>query len=541
MLFICCLCILQTQAQQLPVSITVPPVCTDVNQQFGIISFDVNPGTGKFTILYYQVLNASVATNKEYMEEPGDYVYENSEKKRGVPNSAQVLLLVRQVVDKSGDATTDKVWVLAKRKMESADVYKMYFRKNFNHPIIKSDVEIKLTVHNLDNVEGMTDKEREQLTMFVKKEFMPEGGYNYVYNGRANTMAEDIHKIANDFKSLGSLSMRGNLPKTEDVVTRYEIVPKKNFAITKEKGETSTIYRFYLTADYKDYQMVDSFIITGSMSIIGIERVYNMSTKAVGVFAAFQHKYTDSAKNDQSEIVSVVLNDNDDLGHWSHTVGKSKLSSLRPEVCWLDGKKCMVMSSNTEKIFKPYYQVHQFEMGKPAVTLFPATDEEKSSEKYENVKTFQVETPGSFDGTLPEKVIPMGFVPFENTMYIVGQDFAKDQTTHADKYMAMKVYRIKDGKLTNINSLNGYKNGVPAIINPLVENTATEALMLNYPMRIQLLMNKDKCLVSPIETTTNRLVSNEDGSFVSGNNEGLTLLSKTTMGTKYTLFYYPAK
>ncbi len=527
-------------AQTLPISISVPQVSPDGNQQFRVLNFDISDNGDAFSILYMQELNASVMTNKEFLDEGGDYVFEKPKKKDLIPNSNKIVLLVRQIISKNGESSTDKLWVLAERKMESADEYRLFFKKNFTHPIIRTDAPVTLTVHNLDNVEGLSKNEKEAVTIFVKRELFPDGS-TYVNQGREKTAIESIVDLRDQIKSLktSGLFTKGSLPKGESVLTKFSIIPKKDYVVTKQKGD-NPILKFYLTADYSEYQLLDSLIIDGDVSMTTIHTVYDKAGNPVGVLNVFVVKSKDASGEKKSEILLVGVNDDDELGHWMFEAGKSGGSSVVPEVCYQDGKKIMVISSNIEKMFKPYYQVHALEMGKPAVTLYPETEDEQRSVKQKNTDMLQPNT-GSYTspGPLTEKYLPLMFISFDEVQYIITQQFARDRNKNIDENMGLMVYRLMAGKLTNAMSMPGYRSDVPIVNELLLDNKDSKYLMLGYPTKVQLKVDKEGAVVTPIESATNKLVPMINGNIIAENNAGLLLLSKTTMGTKYNFLWWP--
>jgi len=200
-------------AQEWPLKINVPAVSTDINQQFGVLHFSAE-SADKYTIFYYQPLSASIVASNEFLRDTGSIAFTDDKKRNAVPNSDQALLLVKQSVSANGSATTEKIWVLAKRKFESADNYRLYFRKGFVHPVIKSNTPVTLTVHNLDNVSDLNSAEREALTMLVKREFLPDAPA-YIPQRRETTLAEGLSKIKSDFKTLRQTAGKkifGDLP-----------------------------------------------------------------------------------------------------------------------------------------------------------------------------------------------------------------------------------------------------------------------------------------------------------------------------------------
>lgn len=543
--FIAVVSISKLSAQTLPLKIEVAPVSPDVNQQFGVLHFSAVE-KDKFSILYYQPLNASIVASKEFLRDTGSVAYTDAKYREAVSYSDNALLLIKQTVDKNGIGTIEKIWVLAKRKMESADGYKLYFRPGFNHPVIKTNSPVTLTVYNLDNVTGLSQPERDALTLLVKREYLPEAA-GYQNTMQATSLADDIMKVKSDFKSLkrSGLLFKGDLPKSEDVLSRFTITKEKSMVITKakekskEKNKLFTL-KFYLTSDFQTFECVDSTQLDGDISLTSVEPVYTENTEIAGASASFVLKSKDEQGNETAMVLTYLLNENNDVLYWKHSVGKNKLSSFQPKVCWYKGSDLMILGTNGEKFFKPAYQLHQFSKGKDAANLYPLTEEEKGSEKFKYVKTFQVETPVGAISPLADKQIPMLFYTINGTQYVITEGFKKDQNTHADQYLTLTIYRItEDNKVTNIDDLTGYINSTPAKIDFLGDNKEQAYLMLYYPNKVQLMLDKAQMTVSPLETATSRLMPLLNGDFLSRTSAGAVLMSRSVMGTKYTLLYYP--
>lgn len=528
-------------SQNLPVKIEIPAVCTDVNQQFGILNFEATD-KGNYSILYYQPLNASVLIpGKEFVQDTGNIVFSDAKKKDAIDYSSNALLLVKQSVTEAGTASTEQVWVLAKRKMESADEYRLYFRHGFQHPIIKTNIPITLTVHNLDNVKGLSAKEFQALSMLVQREFLPPTSSSLTYSN--TTLADDITQLNSQFKALKNtgLLFKGDLPKSEDVLSRYSISSEKSMVITKTKGKEFNL-KFYLTPDYQKFECVDSIKLSGDLLLYSVLNVYNQKAEISGAISQFTLKSKDEKGEDVSELLTCLLNENSEIQSWKHQSGKNKSTSLQPIVCWYnDDNDLMILNTNGEKFFKPYYQLHKFSKGKQAALLFPATEEEKSSVKFKYVKGLQAENPNGV-GTvspLPDKHIPIKFIDVNNSKYIFAEGFKRNTTTNTDEYLDMNLYRITADKVTGVEDFTSYTSNFPAKINTLSQNPDQAYLMLDYPFKVQLLLKENEDIISSIESQTNRLIPVYGAGVISENNFGVLLLSKTTMGAKYTLLFYP--
>lgn len=531
----------KVDAQEFPLNISVPQVTSDANQQYQILNYNVSEDGNSFSILYLQELEATVKSEKEFNKNPGEYAFQEKKMKSDnfIANSNKVLLLIRQVVNKNGEGRIDKSWVLAERKMESAEEYRMTFNKRFTHPILPSDAPITLTIHNLDNVQDLNGREKEALTVYIKKFIFPDPGV-YVNPGRESTLGESIADLKSQFKTLRTSGafIKGTLPKGESVLTKFEIVPKKNFVVTKQKGEPMLL-KFYLTPDYTDYELVDSLFLDGDVTVTSILHCYNKNTSVAGLMSGFHYKYKDGEGNSQSQILLVGLNEDDELGHWLVDAGKNKLNSLSPEVCYVEDKKFTLVSSNIEKIFKPYYQVHQLEIGKPGLLTFPLTEEDRKTVNQSRLKSLQVSDGKPYSaGPLAQKHIPLWFTNFEAVRYMVTQSYARDVSKNLDVYMGLEIYRLDGDRITDVYSVDGYQSDVAIHNEFLVQSDGKQYTMLGLPTKIQLTLDKTAAEIKPIESATSMLVPDIKGSVITENDKALIMLTKTRMGTKYSLLVY---
>jgi len=538
-------------AQDLPLKIEVPPASTDPNVQFTMLNFEVM-GKDKFSIFYYHTLYGSVLHNSEFVEDTGQVVFKDHKHKIPIPNSHIAVLLKKQIFDGSGKLLNSEEWLLAGRKMDVAGEYKIYFPKGAKHPIVANRTVIDKTIFNLDAVKGLNPVEMNtlldlSLTMFPED---PTNNDNkFASQPNTNTLAEDILATRKQFKSLRStgLLFRGDLPPNESVLTRYNIVSDRTFVITKgkEKDKTKpTLLKFYVTEDYKTFDCLDSARVEGEVSLTSAATIYNTNAEAIGAFANLLVKSKDEKGEDLAQQFSVAMDADYTIGTWLHSVGKNKLNSLSPEVCWYEGSKLWVMSNNREKFFKSYVQMHVFEKGKPAMSLFPLTEEEKGSEKTKFVKTYQP-TPPSGIGTapaLPERYVPIYFTTAGETRYIIMQGTRFDDVSKSRQYLSVNIYRIESkGKVTNIDMLSDYKAFVPLPLPRIIKNPDAEFFLLQYPLKIQLAFYQDRSEIIPLDADNGTLVQKPDNSYLVTSPYGSALLRRTTMGTKYTLLFYPQK
>lgn len=536
-------------AQELPLKTEVPAVSPDPNLPFTVMHFDVM-GKDKFSILYYHLVYASVIHAGEFVSDTGQIVFKDTKRREAIPGSALVLLLKKQILDGAGHVLNSQEWLLAGRRMESAGEYKLYFPKGFSHAMVVNRSVVDKNIFNLDAVKGLSEPEMKELS-YLCMELTPETG---TYEAeplhptpQPSTLAEDIVATRKQFKSLRStgLLFKGDLPSNESVLTRYSIVSDRSFVITKvkEKDKTKpTLLKFYVTADWATFDCLDSVKVAGEVSLTSAATIYNTNTEAIGAFANLQVKSKDEKGEETAQQLSVAMDADYTIGTWLHSVGKNKLNSLSPEVCWYEGTKLWVLSNNREKFFKSYMQIHLFEKGKAALQIFPSTEEEKGSEKTKFVKTFQPTAPNGVGvaPALPERYIPIYFTTVGETRYIVMQGTRIDEASKNRQYLSVNIYRIDAaGKVTHVDMLSDYKAFVPLPLTRLVKNPEADYFLLQYPVKLQLAFFADRSEISPLDLDNSRLMEKPNREYLSTSPYGTALLRRTAIGTKYTLLFYP--
>jgi len=533
-------------AQELPVKVEIPPVSNDPNLQFTLLNFEVL-GEDKFAVFYYHLLWGSVMHSSEFVSDTGQIVFKDPKRRTPIENSNLVVLLKKQIVDGTGKLSGSEEWLLAERLMELPGEYKLYFPKGVKHPLVSNRTVITKSIYNLDAVRGLSDAEMAALAKLARGMMPPPPTGYQAPEIPGSTLAEDILATKRQFKSLRAtgLLFRGDLPANESVLTRYNIVSDRIFVITKpkEKDKTKpTLLKFYISEDYKTFDCLDSASVNGEVSLTSAATAYNTNAEAIGAFANLLVKSKDEKGEEVTHQFSVAMDADYTIGTWSHSVGKNKLNSLAPEVCWYEGSRLWVMSNNREKFFKSYVQMHVFEKGKTAELLFPLTEEEKGSEKTKFVKTFQSTAPNGV-GTapaLPERYVPIYFTTAGETRYIVMQGTRYDEAAKSRQYLSVNIYRIEGrGKVTNIDMLSDYKAYVPLPLPRLVKNPNAEFFLLQYPVKLQLAFYPDRSEISPLDGDNTVLVEKSYQQYLSTSPYGTALMRRTTLGTKYTLLFYP--
>jgi len=542
------LCI-NINAQDVPLKIEVPPLSADPNMPFSILNFDVM-GKDKFSVLYVHIIYGSVLNSSEFVSDTGQTVFKDQKRRDPVLNSNAVVLLKKQIIDGRGALLASEEWLLAQRLMESSVDYKLYYAKNFKHPLVPNRSLINKTIYNLDAVKGLNEAEMTALTLLAQS-MMPPELRPREYTGIPTTpdypFAEDILATKRQFKALRNtgILLKGDLPLGESILTRFNIVSDRIFVITRVKEKEKTNYtrlKFYVSADYKIFDCLDSTKVEGEVSLTSAAPVYNTNSEAIGAFANLLVKKKGEKGEDVMQQLSVAMDADYTVATWLHFVGKNKLNSLSPEICWYESSKLWVMSNNREKFFKSYMQVHVFEKGQPAQYLFPLTEEEKGTEKTKFVKTFQP-TPANGVGTappLPEKYAPIYFTTAGTTRYIVMQGTRFDEATKNRQYLSLNIYRMEaTGKVTHVDLLSDYKAFIPMPFQKIVKNPEAEFSLLQYPLKLQLAFYADRSELSPLDAENASLVLKPDRTYITTSPYGSALLRRANMGNKLTLLFYP--
>ncbi|MEI6021169.1 MAG: hypothetical protein WCR21_08570, partial [Bacteroidota bacterium] len=382
-------------AQDLPIKVTVPPVCIDPNQQFNVINFD-SPDKDQFTIMYSHFIYASVIQAGEFVQDTGSTVFKDQRKNEPIYNSNQLLLIKKQRINVSGQVVFEEQWLLATRKLDSEGEYKMYFQKGYKHPMVQNRTPITLSIYNINQIQGLSGDEMAALVNLTNNMIPREvdNSVNAPAPVRENSIADDLKSMKKQIKSLREAGMmfRGDLPSNEKVLTRYTMAPERTFVITKTKGD-DCLLKFYITEDYKSYDLLDSSRINGDILLTSIATIYNNQSEAVGVFANLHYKTKNEKGEELQQQYSFAMDPEYKISGWIHSVGKNKLNSMSVEVCWYEGTKLWVLSNNREKFFKSYMQLNNFDKGKTAESVFPLTEEDKGSEKSKFAATFQPPVP----------------------------------------------------------------------------------------------------------------------------------------------------
>ena len=531
-------------AQDLPLKITVPPVCIDPNQQFNVINFD-SPDKDQFSILYSHFIYGSVMRADEYVQDTGSVVFKDKRKTEAIYNSNQLLLIKKQRLNASGQIIFEEQWLLATRKLDSEGEFKLYFQKGYKHPMVQNRTPITLSIYNINQMQGLSNDEMAALVNLTSNMIPREidNSSNASNPSREPTIADDIKSMKKQIKALREAGMmfKGDLPSNEKVLTRYPMAPERTFVITKTKGD-DFLMKFYITEDYKSYELLDSIRVKGDILITSIGTIYNNTSEAVGVFANFHYKTKNEKGEEIQQQYSFAMDPEYKISGWIHSVGKNKLNSMAIEVCWYEGTKLWVLSNNREKFFKSYMQLNTFEKGKNAENVFPLSEEDKGSGKSKFATTFQPPVPFNASQVSPiaDKNITMYSTIVGDTRYFITEGTKYDDTRKLTEYLDLNVYRVDGkGRLTNIDFISPYRGTEPLPIKKLCKNAGAEYLMLELPIRIQLVFSPEKMEIQPITADNTYLVANLNKQLLVTKEHGTVMLKCTQIGYKYTFLWYP--
>lgn len=537
-------------AQEIPKKINVPPPHADPNVVFTVLNFEPI-SKDQFSVLSYYQVGGSVLTPGEFVQDTGQIVFKDKDWKEVIPSSNGALLIKKQIIDIDGKEVATEVHFLALRKLEPASSYKIYFYKSVKDPVVTNRSILTKSIYNVQDLPNMTEDEQLTLAKFCAQ-FIPvvpnaqSTNTDNTYKGNQYvepTVVDDYKALKKQFQAISEArqAIRGDLPRSEKYQTRFSIEGDLSFAITKTRGETEYL-KFYLSADNKTFECLDSAKVKGDLLITSIATVFNMKAQAVGAFANFSYKFKDEKGEEISRQYSFVMSPDFKIYGWVHSTGKDKLNSLAPEMCWFENNKLFVLSDNRERIFKPYAQVHEFTLGGESKLIFPANEEEKGTEKTKYTNTFQPPVPinASQASPIPEKYVPLYVINSGNTKYFIAEGVKYNDVSKVNEYLTVKIYRFEsNGKLTNIDILSDYRSINPFPLTQILKNDVSEYYLLEYPIRVQLAINAEKTELSQLTDEGHYLVEKREGGFVKHSPYGSLLLKKQGIGNKMQLLFYP--
>ncbi len=522
----------------------VPSIAMGERQDFRVLTFEPL-SADQFSILYMQELPATIIGEREYRDDKRLGAFLDPEHHQSVAYSNRVLILVRQTFGKSGEPTTN-FWVVAIRELQSEMKYTMYYTPNFVHPIIPDAVEVNYSLKNLDQIKGLTDREFEALTQLGKSTY---GFYTYHernYNWKRTDIVDDIKSLKSGFKSLRALG-RGDIPKDEKILFKRQVVEKIRIAATKiEKGDSVLVKLYLANSDDANYEMVKAQTFKGEISpSFATTLVYDQSLKVAGAYGYVLLKYKDASGESKANPLAIGIDNNGDPQFWRIDAGKNNLRSFSPMFSYMDLDGIYVISFNQEKIFKPYYQHHLLKMDGTAVTLYPTNEAEINSEKTEYVQTSQEKKAyagGSATGTSTKEEFPVGIVSVKNTKFLLTaiKTMKTEGSNVITSFGNISVMRIDGDKKIKLNNILADNQSIDLVYPSLLGEYSDKAyFMVNYPNKFKLIFSEDKMEVESLENNVYRLVYTATKDCIVTNQFGSMLLTKSIMGNKYTLEFFP--
>ncbi len=530
----------------------VPVNALGENQNFQVISFEPL-ADDKYSILYMQELPASVVGDREFRAPTTAGAYTDTLKSGFtgfVNHSNKVIILVRQILNNTGEAVTDS-WVIAVRELQSDMPYTMYFPPSFVHPVIKDAIPVTYSLKNLDRITGLSEREFGALVSVGKQKY---GFYQYpasASTSRESTLGENLQALKSGFKELKAVMGKGKiaLPKEEKVLFRREIVDNVRLAATKIDKKDSVEIKLYISmSSDSEYELVKSQTYFGSTNpLFATALVYDVSLNVAGAYGWVLLKFKDAGGASKAHFLALGIDNNAEPHFWSIDAGKNSLNSFMPVFSYYNDDGINVVSRNQEKIFKPYYQYHLLKADDSAVKFYPATDTETGSEKSEFVYTEQEKKATSSSTTqsssnTSKTDVPSGIFEWKNHKFLFTTSKVSESTgtTVNTHYGNLSVIHInRENKITENYDIQENKSN--EIVYPLLLGQYSDKayFLVNYPNKFKLVVSEDKVETETLENSVYRLVYLPDKQYVAINQYGTMLLTKSIVGNKYTLEFYP--
>jgi len=536
-------CVMVSHAQNLPVMIPVPAVHSDPNVNFSLLNLSAL-SKDRFSVVYYMTVYGSAMHGGEFVRDTGGTVYSDANFKEMVPYSNAVILVRKQVFDLNGNVLETIDWLLAQRRLNTENTVRFYFGKGMKHPVVENRVKLTQSIYDAGALSGLTPDETAVLSNFVQQ-YIPKSndlGAPAASEPRPGTIAGDLKAMKAQFKSLKEASkvLSNDLPSGEKLLTRFPITENRIVAVTRTKGDVSEV-KFYITEDYKAYHFIDSDTLMGDLTVTAAAPVYDTEALATGAMVNLHAEYKNEKGEKVAKMHTFFLNADYKLNRWEHVVGKNKLNSMSPELAWLNGNQLYVMTNNREKIFKPYAQVHRFEVGKPGEQLFPLNDEEKGSEKTKYVKNLQPEQPVQTQtmAPIPDNNKPLMFLTIGGVQYIITQGTKYNDALKSEEYLTLHIYKIDaNGKLIEDNLLSDVRGNKPFGIERLITKNDAQYLLLPYNHKIQLIVTANGLELQKITDEKSNLMLQPSSNFAVTSLYGVILFKQTNQGKNF-LLYYP--
>lgn len=551
LLSILVLCALSSFAQEKkPLQLEVPEIALGENQNYQVLSYEAL-SADEFAIMYMQELPATVMSELEYKNPTSEGAYK--EKAVGglkdfVPHSNRVLFLVRQTFDKTGASAT-KFWVVALRELQSSVAYQMIYPQSFVHPIIADGVPVTYSLKNIDQLPGLSEREFAALVAVGKQKY---GFYEYpsvTYRSSYSTLADDLKIMKSGFKELGAMLGAGKsaLPKGENLMFKREVIDNIRLAATKVSEKESVELKLYLSqSSDSEYDLLASKTYEGKTNpMFASALVYDHSLNVAGAFGWSVLKPLD--KNEASTIVVMGIDQVGEPHFWDVQSGKNGLNSFTPTFSYTGPEGIYVVSQNRDKIFKPFYQHHLLRLDGTTETLFPTSEAEVGSEKSEYLKTEQAASPAS-TGYQPATTgttkvdVPVGIFERQNHRYLF--ETSKTTTTTGD---------MKNTQFGNLSVIHIDENQKIVEHYDITENKSSDSpypfflgdysdkayFLVNYPNQFKLVISTEAVTTETIENDTYKLITQANGEIVTMNQFGVMYITKSAIGNKRTLEFFP--
>ena len=534
-----------------PVKLDVPAIQFGENQNYNVISYDVL-NTDEYSIMYMQELPATIVGEREfrYLDQTGAYAKETADGLDDfVRNSNRVLFLVRQTFNGNNKPTT-KFWVIAVRELQSDMPYTMYYPETFIHPIIADAVPVTHSLKNVDQIPDLTEREFGALVAIGKRKY---GFYNYPtssFTTSTLSIKESIQNMKSGFKELGAAMGKGKLalPKNETIMFKREVVNNIRLAATRVKMKDSAQIKLYISqSSDSEYELIGSKTFLGSANPLrATTMAYDQSLQITGTYGWFVLKYKDE-NGSNSRVIAAGIDDEGEPHFWTLNVGKNGLNSFAPFFSYTHEDGIYTTSLNRDKIFKPFYQHHLLKKDGSVEKLYPTTDEEVGSEKSEFIKTAQPSVPPTPAGStlgIAKTNEPVGVYEFFGHRYIFTTNKTSVSTNGVKNtsYGNLSVLHVTDkGKITE--SYEVLENKSSEIVYPMLlgEYPDKAYFLVNYPIMFKLVVSATKVESEILESETYQLVTQANGDIVTTNNNGIMLLTKSMIGNKYFMEFYPSK
>lgn len=545
------LCALSAFAQEKkPLQIEVPEIALGENQNYQVLSYEAL-SADEFSVMYMQELPATIMSELEYRNSTSEGAYK--EKAVGgykdfVQHSNRVLFLVRQTFNKAGASDT-KFWVVAVRELQSNVAYKMFYPESFVHPIIADGVPVTYSLKNIDQVPNLSEREFAALVAVGKQKY---GFYDYpsvTYKSSFSTLADDIKNMKSGFKELGAMLGAGNsaLPKGENLMFKREVIDNIRLAATKVSSKENVELKLYLSqSSDSEFELLDRKNYRGKTNpMFASALVYDQSLNVAGAFG-----WTVMKSLEKKAPATIVVMGIDQVGEphfWDVQSGKNGLNSFTPTFSYTGPEGIYVVSQNRDKIFKPFYQHHLLRLDGTTETLFPASEAEVGSEKSEYLKTEQAAaapssgyTPATTGSTKVD--VPVAIFERSNHRYLF--ETTKSTTTTGD---------MKNTQFGNLSVIHIDENQKIMEHYDITENKSSESpypfflgdysdnayFLVNYPNMFKLVISTDAITTERVENDTYKLVTQANGEYLTMNQYGIMYITKSVIGNKRTLEFFP--